>query len=69
MILYSIQCTRCSRMEPHGLNKPDNPDTTVMAREMRMSCKERYCSFTTATSEATDCDLLRLGLRPERIVA
>ena len=69
MILYSIQCTRCRRLEPHGLNKPSNPDTTVMAREMRMTCKERYCSFMTATSVPNDQDLLRLGLRPERVVA
>lgn len=71
MILYSIQCTRCRRLEPHGSTAPINADSCPTARMMRSSCREMGCTFNVTSSEyvPSDLDALRLGLRPERVVA
>lgn len=68
---YVIRCTVCAAKEVHGSTPPENANACFTSRHMRMGCREFGCNFETRQEafEPDAVDLLRLGMREERVIA
>ena len=68
---YLIRCTQCANTEVYGSTEPVNVEACGTARMMRAQCRDMGCKFKAMEAECKpdEVDLLRLGMREERVIA
>lgn len=72
MLIYSVKCLTCRRIEEYGLTRPESPQLCSSSKALRQKCKEPIgCNMALVEEERelSDIDKLRMGLREDKPIA